>query len=414
MCSFSEEKYFSYINDILNGKRLIDGGGNGGGVLSRKKPSKKDKQLFSREVEDIKSILRRHHIRESEIEKYNRLIADDLSFEYNTTIFVVMQLKNKAVGIGFLDNISNTLYAIGFTKTISNHVGSILTESFGDLETGGESCYTGLQLVEIGIEYIFGLAYQNIAADNVMHYFEPPGSGYKNDMWFKIEDYGRAKSTYYICNSSLKISYGRKGGNNTGAVYKNMAKNIKNLLVELGDSGDDNTLSSENKLLYHTTTWSGALSIMHKIRHSVGRECLDFGLLPGFYMGTRLKDTIEWGAKIANMNRNNDEIATVLFLLPRKYPNDIRYKKIDGKEWENIVRMSRKCQKTIEYQELTQLEDIDLIYGDIACNPHGIVKNNEVPQKCKDNKKQLVSKSEVADKFLQTKIVGILFHKKAE
>jgi hypothetical protein len=131
-------------------------------------------------------------------------------------------------------------------------------------------------------------------------------------------------------------------------------------------------------------------------------------------MGTRLKDTIEWGAKIANMNRNNDEIATILFLVPRKYPDNIRYKKIDGEEWKNIVRMSRKCQKTIEYQELSELEDIDFIYGDIACNPHGIVKNNEVPQKCKDNKKQLVSKSETADKFLQTKIAGILFHKKME
>jgi hypothetical protein len=399
MCSFSEDRYFSYINDILDGKRLIDGGG-----LSRKKPSKKYAQLFSREVEDLKSILRRHHIRESEIEKYDRLIVDDLSFEYNTGIFVVMQLKNRAAGIGFQDNISNTLYAIGFTKTISDHVGGILTESFG------ESCYTERQLVEIGIEYIFGLVYNNIAADGVMHYFEPPGSGRENDMWFKIEDYGRAKSTYYICNSSLKISYGRRAGVSKEMVYKNMEKNIKKLLVELGDLGN----SSENKLLYHTTTWGGSLSIMHKIRHSVGRECLDFGLLPGFYMGTRLKDTIEWGAKIANMNRNNDEMATILFLLPREYPDNIQYKKIDGEEWENIVRMSRKCQKTIEYQELSELEDIDFIYGDIACNPHGIVKNNEVPQKCKDNKKQLVSKSETADKFLQTKIAGILFHKKME
>jgi hypothetical protein len=131
-------------------------------------------------------------------------------------------------------------------------------------------------------------------------------------------------------------------------------------------------------------------------------------------MGTRLKDTIELGAKIANMNRNNDEMATILFLLPREYPDNIQYKKIDGEEWENIVRMSRKCQKTIEYQELSELEDIDFIYGDISCNPHGIVKNNEVPQKCKDNKKQLVSKSDAADKFLQTKIAGILFHKKME
>jgi hypothetical protein len=399
MCSFSEDRYFSYINDILDGKRLIDEGG-----LSRKKPSKKDKQLFSREIEDLKSILRKHHIRESEIEKYDRLIADDLSFEYNTGIFVVMQLKNRATGIGFQDNISNTLYAVGFTKTISDHVEGILIESFG------ESCYTERQLVEIGIEYIFGLVYNNIAADGVMHYFEPPVSGRENDMWFKIEDYGCAKSSYYICNSSLKISYGGRGGVSKEAVYKNMAKNIKKLLVELGDLGN----SSENKLLYHTTTWSGALSIMYKIRHSVGRECLDFGLLPGFYMGTRLKDTIEWGAKIANMNRNNDEIATILFLVPRKYPDNIRYKKIDGEEWKNIVRMSRKCQKTIEYQELSELEDIDFIYGDIACNPHGIMKNNEVPQKCKDNKKQLVSKSEAADKFLQTTILGIIFHKKVE
>lgn len=401
--SFSEEKYFSYINDILNGKRLIDGGG-----LSRTKSSKKDKQLFSREIEDIKSILRKHHIRESEIEKYDRLIADDLSFEYNTTIFIVMQLKNKAVGIGFLDNISNTLYAVGFTKTISEHVGRILTESFG------ESCYTERQLVEIGIEYIFGLAYKNIAPDGVMHYFEPLGSGRENDTWFTIEDYGRKKSTYYICNSSLKISYGgRKGGISKGDVYKNMAKNIKKLLDNIGELGELGD-STKNKLLYHTTTWSGALSIMHKIRHSVGRECLDFGLLPGFYMGTRLKDTIEWGAKIANMNRNNDEIATVLFLLPREYPDNIEYKKIVGKEWEDIVERSRKCQKTIEYQELSELEDIDFIYGDIACNPLGIVKNNEVPQKCTDNKKQLVSKSDAADTFLQTKIAGILFHKKME
>jgi hypothetical protein len=95
------------------------------------------------------------------------------------------------------------------------------------------------------------------------------------------------------------------------------------------------------------------------------------------------------------------------------FPDDITYTKINGKEWEDIVTKSRKCQKKLPYQELEELEDIDLVYGDIVCNPNGIIRHNELPQKCKNNKKQLVSKSDAADKFLQSKIIGIIFHKKA-
>lgn len=400
--TFPEDTYFSHINDILDGKGIIEGGG-----VSIKRISKKDKELFSKEVNNLKSILEKYHIREYEIEKYDRLAPADLSFDYNADIFVLMQLKNKVKRIGYKSSISNTLYEVGFTKTISDRVGNLLSESFGDLEAREESCYTWLQLVEIGIEYIFGLVYQNIAPDDASHYFEPLTR--EEDSWFQIHEYGCSKTTYYICNSSLKISYERGGSANKNTVHTNMVKNIKKLLSDLGN----NDMLSSNKLLYHTTTWECTLSIMHKIRHSVGRECLDFGLLPGFYMGTRLKDTIEWGTKISKMNKNNDEIATILFLLPDKYPDDITYTKINGKEWEDIVTKSRKCQKKLPYQELDELEDIDLVYGDIACNPNGIIRHNELPQKCKNNKKQLVSKSDTADKFLQSKIIGIIFHKKA-
>lgn len=361
MCAFtiSEDDHFSYINDIL------DAGG--------RTKTKTD----SRKMKYVQEILKKNHIRKSEITKYELLSVEDY-LDYNETDFIIKQFKKKAERTGFQGSISKTLHLLGFTKAKSDQVENIL-EPFLD------SSYTRTQIIDMAIEQIFGFLFNTIGDINSNHYFR---SSVEMDEWF-INENG-----FNIINTSFKPSIKER-------------ENVNDLLVQLRkESPIDDTL------YFHTTTWEHAISIMHKIDHNSGRKCLDFGILPGFYMGTRIKDTLEWGERFLRSGGNKAEVATIIFSLPKKYTEDIHYREFSGENWEYIVSASRKCQAPPFRKELPEIENLDFIYGYMASNPDSIKYNNSSPKKFPDNKKQLVSKTDKGDAYLQNKIIGAVFYRK--
>lgn len=387
--SFSEDEYFSHINDILDGK-IIRGAG-------RKRT--KSSPLFVKQITNIRSILQKSHIRMPIIQKYSRLTEDDL-FDYDDTDFIVKQLKNNAEQIGFKGTISKTLYSLGFTKKVSED-----TEK--RLEPFIDTCYIDSQLIDMAIEQIFGLLYNNIVHDeNRTHYFIRQTT--QQNTWFEVDNPNNIQNshnknkTYNIYNASFKVNTGH-----TESIRKAIHDIIQNI-----SKNKNKTFYEDNNIFFHTTTWECTKSIMFEIVHSIGRKCLDFGLLPGFYMGTKIHDTLEWGEKISKNIGDKSEIATIVFSIPKKYPDNIRYKELFGKDWEEVVSKSRKCKRTRFEREIDNVYGYDLIYGPIAANPKKIKLNNEVPLKTKDNKMQLVSKSDLADSFVQKNILGIIYYKK--
>jgi|688.fasta_scaffold379065_2 hypothetical protein len=387
--SFSEDEYFSHINDILDGK-ITRGAG-------RKRT--KTSPLFVKQITNIRSILQQSHIRIPIIQKYSRLTEDDL-FDYDDTDFIVKQLKNNAERIGFKGTISKTLYSLGFTKRIAEH-----TEK--RLEPFIDTCYTDSQLIDMAIEQIFGLLYNNIIHDESRtHYFTPQNT--QQNTWFEIDNPNNLHNshnknkTYNVYNASFKVNTAH-----TESVRKSIHDIIQNI-----SKNKNKTFYEDNNIFFHTTTWECTNSIMFEIMHSIGRKCLDFGLLPGFYMGTKIHDTLEWGEKISKNMGDKSEIATIVFAIPKKYPDNIRYNELFGKDWEEVVSKSRKCKRTRFEREIDNVYGYDLIYGPMAANPKKIKLNNEIPLKTKDNKMQLVSKSDLADSFVQKNILGIIYYKK--
>jgi hypothetical protein len=237
----------------------------------------------------------------------------------------------------------------------------------------------------MGIEQIFGFLFTSIGNEGDSHYIDSPIG---LDNWFKHD------KEIPIINVSFKVNIDE-------------TKKMKTFI----DKINSNNLSNENELFYHTTTWNWAFHVMEKINHSHGRKCLDFGLLPGFYMGTRIKDTLEWGERIFYSRGSKGEVATVIFSIPKKKPNNIRYKELVGDEWKYVVKMSRKCQAPPFHDELPEVDGIDLIYGYMLRNSE-TVKHGSPPMKYEDNKKQLVSKTDKGDQYLQTKILGVIFYSK--
>ena len=363
--TISYNDFFGYINGLLDGKVQR---GSGRSVST----TKKTKSLIS--------YYTTHGMKKSTARRYENLIDGDF-LDFDEKEFGVQLLKKHALMIGFHNSISNTLQLIGFSKNKSLEMEYIFTPFIN-------TSYTNSQLIDMCIEQIFKLLFNNITEDNETYYIEPENVDY----WFE----------YKINNNHIKVY---------NALYKanaNNADKLKETILSLELS--DEKLRTHD-LFYHTTTWEYAMKILNKINHNAGRTCLDFGVNPGFYLGTRMGDTIEWGEYISYYQDEKSEIATIIFLIPKVYPRSIKYKKLAGDEWIKITALSRRCITPQFKNEVEGLENIDLVYGPIVKNVENIKKDGAKPRAFKD-KNQLVSKTDKGDQFLQPKIIGVLFYRK--
>lgn len=351
--SFSNSDYFDHIHDILEGNIEQVGCGS------------------RSHVQSLRPILTKYKLKQSIVQKYDKLIDADL-YDFDGKEFVIQSIKKRAERLGFHKNLSSTLQIIGFTKEKSRSA-EYAIEPFIN------TSYTNSQLIDICIDYIFGALSKHIGQKNKFHYFEPENV----DAWFMNDENINVLNAPYSANvDNIEM----------------LINNVKNMGVS----------TKQYDLFYHTTTWEYAFSIAHKIDHTIGRPCLDFGVKPGFYLGTRLYNTLEWGQKIS---RHCKEIATLVFLVPKKYPETLNYKKLIGNEWTQVTKKSRRCELKRFRRELEELENIDLVFGNIVGNSENIRSLNDPPIPLKD-RLQLVSKTDRGDEFLDGKIAGIIFYKK--
>lgn len=302
--------------------------------------------------------------------KFNHL-TDKLLEDWTDDIFIIEYinylLENTDLEPSLLDN----LYKIGLSKKVAKNLDLL----FGPLTN---TCYTHIQLVILAVEHLLGKN-DPITDSTTTHYFKPN----LTDIWFNINDI-KPK----IINISQRCT-------------KNISEYIQNIIdIQFPKE-------SFSKLYFHTTSWSGCISILDGIERFNSRICLDFGQTPGFYMSPALADSLEWGEK-NNKNKFN-EIALIIFSLPKIFPESLIYKHLKGEEWISVTQKSRRC--NIKDTKIKEIEKCDLIYGNMVSNPEEVRKGN-TPQTHTPPKKQLVSKRDKSDEYIHNRITGCIFFQK--
>ena len=159
---------------------------------------------------------------------------------------------------------------------------------------------------------------------------------------------------------------------------------------------------------FHTTSWKGSLKIIDKVDRMNGRKCLDFGIYPGFYMSQTALDCLDWGVKKSRLLSN--EVAIMIFSIPLVLPDHIAFKELRGLEWTNITKLARRCAQT---DELRSIRSIDLLYGNMVSNSTAVENGSEIVSTHRPPKKQLVSKTDAADKFIHECLTGCIYFRKS-
>jgi hypothetical protein len=244
--------------------------------------------------------------------------------------------------------------------------------------------YTSIQCVELVIDYLLG-RYNPIAPIDARHLIHPTST----NAWFQ----------YKYSNKSKQVNV----YNLTQPCTLDALGNFKGALRSLP------SMHGEYTYCYHITSWGGSLSILKKINRFKGYFCQDFGIFPGFYLSFSTKDCIDWGERKSNLFHN--EVAVLIFAIPNRLPSQLRYKELKGLEWFNVTQESRECVQKDDEVEL--LDDYDLLYGDMVSNPTKVRSGMEPPISHRPPKKQLVSKSDAADKFLHSCIIGCVYFQKS-
>ena len=270
---------------------------------------------------------------------------------------------------GFDTSIKKTLKNMGLSAPIARHLNTLYS-------TLRNTSYTDEQLIGLAIQHQMG-RFKPITPPNTVHY-------YRSDVlntWVPFQS-TQCFNIPHPCSKSLYEQY--------SPVLDLLPHNLQ-----------------QKQYFFHATNWKGCLSILEAIQHNGPSRCLDFGLNPGFYISPSFKHTLEWGQKRSGGFSN--EVAIVVFSIPKKIPSRFKYIKLEGNEWRSVVVESRLC--TDDMYKRLPVDKVDFVYGPMLANPND-VKNGAEPKMHAPPKYQLVSKSDAADKFLQTCIVGCLFFQK--
>lgn len=241
-----------------------------------------------------------------------------------------------------------------------------------------DSSYTHVQLLDYTIKYLLGYC-EPVGRPGAHYLFHEQIIG----TWVEhhVED-----QPYSIYNLSYKISE-----------------------VHLSDL--ERILPPENKSFryaFHATSWRYSLNIMERIQHLYGRPCLDFGKNPAFYLSMSLEHAVEWCHK--NVKPWHGEASILVFRLPRKRFEPLRWKHLQGEEWTTITQESRQCGNP--HKEIRSIRDFDLIYGNMVANVLDKKNPQWIPLPHRPPKKQLVSRSDRGDEFLQSCLMGAIYFQK--
>jgi hypothetical protein len=237
------------------------------------------------------------------------------------------------------------------------------------------TCYTPEQLLSIAIDYLNG-KFAPVGKPSVPYYIKPATV----DLWFPHK-------TISILNTSLQCQL----------------ESDQPLIVSIRTGLPIN--QDTHQYFYHLTAWRYTKSIMRSISHSVGTECLDFGITPGFYTGDSLLNALEWGMKRVRTYKN--ELAIIVFCVPKHLPNSIKFLNLHGRQWIAITQQSRMCEETDD--EIPDIEEYDIIMGNMVANPRQVKWEGQSPRTHTPPKSQFVSKTARGDVFLQDCLAGCIY-----
>lgn len=169
-----------------------------------------------------------------------------------------------------------------------------------------------------------------------------------------------------------------------------------------------NEKNTDYKMYYHATYWNGLQDIMVNGPDSrEGRQCLDFGRTPSFYLTHDINTAIDWCKRKRTMFES--ECGIIMFSLPTKGLPKFKSFASVNVEWKELVKDSRSCQRR------NQLDQFNFVYGPMLENVEA-VKMLDAEAKAKAHtpiKWQLASKKSTSDDILKDCILGAIFvHKK--
>ena len=284
-------------------------------------------------------------------------LDDKMLREWPPNLFIEKWAKQYIRHYGLQTTIRNTLLSLGLTHKEANELVPICRSLLG-------LSYSHIQIIDIAIEYVLG-KYDPIK----WAYFIQEAK--KDTALIQIRS---------ICSVSLEPQL----------------HTIVNSIPR-----DKET----TELYFHTTSWRSSLNILDEINHGIGRICLDFGLNPGFYLSEDIHVALEWGSRLNRLMSN--QIAIIVFLLPKRFPDTLRLKTLAGQEWKDVTHTSRRC-KEKDSRELAQLRGYDFVYGPMVANVEDI-EYGARPETHKPPKLQLVSKTRKGDQYLQDNIIKCIY-----
>ena len=189
--------------------------------------------------------------------------------------------------------------------------------------------------------------------------------------------------------------------NNTNYTYYNAS--------EYDDASDViqllNIDTKQYRLYYHATNWDALQDILEDGPDSrEGRQCLDFGRTPSFYVTHDIKTAINWcEKKKVNFQK---ECGIVIFALPIQEYADYKTFTKPNDEWKRLVKDSRMCKKKNE------LDKYNFVYGPMLENAIEIKQDGVEAREHNPIKWQLASKNLISDLVLKKSMIGAIFKKK--
>jgi hypothetical protein len=160
---------------------------------------------------------------------------------------------------------------------------------------------------------------------------------------------------------------------------------------------------TSTKVFFHATNLRSAIDIAEQgISHASGRKCMDFGILPSFYMTPDVSVAIEWCT--VNKLRWQGEMCILVFIIPTASSVALKTKEFDSNtsEWIDLVTSSRRCK-----MKFNDLDKFDAVYGPMVANVKSI--HSKLARPHKKLKFQLASKSIASDVYFKSCFAGAIF-----
>ena len=381
--SFIPDSFMYYFEQLF-----LTGSGDYGSIIGggqEKYITASDKKLSYKKMNQIIDTFHQSGWKKNTIQKslhgiHDRLLDDHLLDDIVTPSFAYAQYHK----IGYKGSIYKTLIACGIY-----HIRAVQVEKA--LRTLYNSSYTYDQLMYIAIDYLLG--YYKPLRNKETAYLFP----FSANTWNSLPSAPSKQiiNVEYPCMMNL---------------YKNVSEVVQTIPYN----------KKTHRLFFHATNWEGCIHISNKINHMRGRKCLDFGYSPSFYVTPTLYDAVEWGGK--RSGNFSHEVAIMIFIVPVNFKEQLDYMELTGELWKKVVVTSRRCRSDLHTQqlipghdiimkhngdrEMSELENKDMIYGAILQNPVQVLEKGSPPIAFR--KKQMASKSELADRYLQKCLFGAI------